>query len=544
MKGYIDVTETTSTIKPEPAWALLDENDIIALAAAAAAAAKPTVKYHSTQLPRVMAEAEAILVEKMIPLFVFEGKLVRLEISKYFDEDDGVSVKLNPVTIDMMLYHLIVEIDWVAFDSDAKCDVAYKPPKEFAAMMMQRSDCWTYRPLKAIARCPFVRMDSGNLVNTYGYDTSTGVYLVDPVAMPNIAGISGLTKSDAEAALGYLRKFFSETKYADDEGRSEAAQIAGVMTVVLRPSFKVVPGWINQAHVGGSGKSAPQEAAGIIATGRKPGAIAAGRNADEFEKRMVGAMLSGESQLLLDNFNQSLEGEFIAQAVSQEYLKIRALGKSDMITVRNNATVVINGNQLEIVGEQRRRYMCCRIEPNMENPENRKFKIKIFDCAKRDRGFLLNCIFTIVRAFIKADRPYVCDKPLAGFEEWSDTIRAALMWLGMADPLGNAEAMKDEDTGDMQIRSILSNWPFATGKGEDNEKSAGDIVAALMNSSYSGTRIREDILAVAYDLKRPEHISSIRLGRYFAKIKGIVRGGLVLRSRVHCNQNVFWIERI
>lgn len=71
----------------------------------------PLIRYHSAKLAEVMDEAERILVAQKAQLFVFEGDLVRLEISNYFAED-VVDVRIRSVTTEMLYDHLIREIAW------------------------------------------------------------------------------------------------------------------------------------------------------------------------------------------------------------------------------------------------------------------------------------------------------------------------------------------------------------------------------------------------------------------------------------------------
>ena len=53
----------------------------------------------------------------------------------------------------------------------------------------------------------------------------------------------------------------------------------------------------------------------------------------------------------------------------------------------------------------------------------------------------------MLRAFIAADRPGADDlAQMIGFDEWSNTVRGALVWLGEADPLETQQRIAGTNT--------------------------------------------------------------------------------------------------
>jgi putative DNA primase/helicase len=98
-------------------------------------------------------------------------------------------------------------------------------------------------------------------------------------------------------------------------------------------------------------------------------------------------------------------------------------------------TVFANGNNIKIVDDLVRRVVRCSMDAGMERPEIRKFNGNPVDVVLANRGKYIAAALTVVRAFIAAGRPGAKDlEPFQGFDGWNDNVRAALVWLGRADP--------------------------------------------------------------------------------------------------------------
>lgn len=496
---------------------------------------KPIIKWHSGLLANAMDDAEAALVKVIAPVFDYAGMAVRLEVQPAFDRQPPI-VRQRLLKASSMYETLLRYLDWETVDENGNALVK-RPPKEIAEMMITRADRWPYRRLHGVARCPLMRLETGELIHKFGYDDESGIFVTYEDELPMIAG-------GAREALARLRHLFREAAYADKEGAgraaNEAALIAGVMTTVLRPSFPVTPGWVMAAHRGGSGKSAPQVAAMILAAGHDMGAIAAGENREEFEKRLIGVILDGQPYVMLDNYNQVVKGEILAQVVTQENLKLRKLGASDMYHVKNNFMMMINGNNIEIEGEQRRRYMVCYLEPEMDNPENRTFTVDLFGECKRNRGVYLSCVFTIVREYIAAGCPVPqgLGAPLVGFSDWNRIVRGALVWLGMADPLATGQLAKMEDTKEMHRVQLMHALIATYG---EREFKAAEVIADVIQGKVS-EEMREAVRNVAEDTGG--RITDRWLGKFLRKeMVGVYIGDYVVFVRILKGISRYYVRR-
>jgi len=95
----------------------------------------------------------------------------------------------------------------------------------------------------------------------------------------------------------------------------------------------------------GTGKSYLADIASMIATGDRCAVKPASPNAEETEKRLVGAALSGRPIIALDNCRDVLRGDFLCQVTERPLLELRALGKSDQHRIPNTFSFFANGNK-------------------------------------------------------------------------------------------------------------------------------------------------------------------------------------------------------
>lgn len=487
---------------------------------------KPIIQWANSDLISAVIEAEKTLVRLMISLFDYGGKLVRLEDNYRGD------VRLRLFTEAMMYELMWRTMSWESFDADKGCFVAKKPPKDIASMMLVRNDVWPYRKLRGITQVPLFRLDTGEIIGcdgVHGYDEVTGIYIASDIEIVNVGS--------AQEALNGLQWLLRETAY--DGNESKASTLAGIMTVVLRASLPLAPGWVVIAHEAASGKSALQEVAAILATGSKPYVLAHGGREDEFNKVLNAALLEGRSIIMVDNFNGVIRGELLAQAVSQERLGLRVLGKGEIVPVTNLHSIMFNGNNSELEGEQRRRYIVTYLNPGMENLEEYKYSFDIFDCAKKYRNQLISSIFTIVSAYYSSGTRIKVNE-LSGFPHWNRLVRESLIWLGLADPLSTGKRAREEDTKEQQKVLMLEElYVWATTTWAVERKSGnhiiqpGEFLTKELTDALLSQSLPQGLKDVVRDVAEERgFINNKKLGHFIGKeLTGIVRNGKVLERR-------------
>ena len=237
--------------------------------------------------------------------------------------------------------------------------------------------------------------------------------------------------------------------------------------------------------------------------------IAAGPSDEEMEKRLVGVVLAGHPFFGIDNVNCEIGGDLLCQLLSSTVVCPRPLGKSESRRITNKFTVFINGNGVSVRGDVTRRNLGT-IDPRMEHPEERVFTRDPIQEVKADRGRYVAAALTVVRAYITAGRPNP-PRPLAGFMEWSNTVRGALIWLGQADQLPQVETVRAEDPSRRAHAAVLQAWLEAIGEGPENARTTAQVLALADASEV----LREAIADLPVHRGDPKMLAR-RLGSWLA----------------------------
>jgi hypothetical protein len=108
--------------------------------------------------------------------------------------------------------------------------------------------------------------------------------------------------------------------------------------------------------------------------------------------------------------------------------------------------VLANGNNLITKGDTHRRLVAARILAG-ERPERRKFKRpNLLEYVETNRPTLVAAGLTILRAYHCAGYPDYDKLPEFGsYGGWSKRVRAALVWLDLADPVQTQERFTAAD---------------------------------------------------------------------------------------------------
>ena len=164
-----------------------------------------------------------------------------------------------------------------------------------------------------------------------------------------------------------------------------------------------------------------------IETGRLCPVIAAGRTEEETEKRLGGAMLAGYPLISIDN-STAARRRLPLPARREPIVSVRALGSSKLYVIESRSTVFATGNNIQPTGDIIRRVIMGSLDPNMERPEQRKFRGDPVAAVIADRGKYIAAAMTIVGRSSMPKQPDPV-KPLASFEDWSHFVRSALSGL-------------------------------------------------------------------------------------------------------------------
>ncbi|HEY5225381.1 MAG TPA: hypothetical protein VIJ06_01190, partial [Methylovirgula sp.] len=322
------------------------------------------------------------------------------------------------------------------------------PPVRIASHVLARPDKWTFRTLRGVIEAPTLRQD-GSLLVDEGYDSASGLLFdANGYEFPPIK--ESPTHAEAEAALEFFKLPFKDFPFViEDDGQSPSRSVAlsAALTILVRRTLRSAPAHATTAPIMATGKSLLLNSVSMIGTGRQPAVMSQGRDSEEDEKRFLSVLMKNDPMVVIDNIVRPVEGEALCSILTESSWQCRRLGTNETVTVPTNCLVTMSGNNLSFRGDMTTRALLCRMDAGVERPEDREFDIDLKTWIPENRGRLVAAGLTILRAFVVAGRPGLDTfRPFGRFEDWSNLVRGALVWLGEADPCRTREAVIADDS--------------------------------------------------------------------------------------------------
>ena len=490
----------------------------------------PSIQIMEGELDRLAGWGEEAIVQTGQPVFQ-RGRELVLPVHQDVPASKGrmtVSAGMAKITTHRMIYVLCRAAHWTRYDGRKKKTVPTDPTEKIANIILARVGEWKFPVVAGVITTPTLRHD-GTVLHKAGYDPDTRLYHVrDPTLKPSYIPPEP-TKLDADRALETLNGLLDEFPFVADVDRSVA--LSALITPIVRGAVSVAPLHAIKASTAGTGKSYLADLASAISTGRPCPVISVSPDPKETESRLTGLLLAGFPLISLDNVNGELGGDLLCQAVERPTVRLRRLGGSDIFEIESRATFFATGNGLRVKGDMTRRTLVCNLDAGVERPESREFHHSPVDDVLADRGLYVAAVLTIVRAYIAAEQPNK-QRPLASFEEWSDLVRSALVWLGLPDPVETMESAREDDPELNALRDVLTNWSAAIGTREITVREAIEVATrrapSLMGepSEPEFPEFRDALMAVAGSKGQ---IDGGRLGRWMMGREGRIVSGLRMR---------------
>jgi putative DNA primase/helicase len=476
-------------------------------------------------------EGLAAMATAGVGFYQRDKKLVRVCLikAKNCDGEDILVPGVVPVSSAIIRRSLGQSARWEK--SNAKGEVIQiDPPRDVVDQIAGMVGEWPFPPLSGIIATPTLRPD-GSLLDRQGYDPRTGLVLqFGNLNMPKIPDHPG--KDDADFALGILDELLNQFPFVDDASRTAALSM--LLTPVLRAALvPAVPMHLISKPKPGTGASYLIDIAATIATGERAPVMSMSAELKETESRLISAVLAGSPIISLDNCSGTLTGDLLCQATERPLLLLRPLGKSEVVRVPNTFSVFANGNNVVVADDMVRRTLCITLDANMENPEDREFKVNPLAIVQADRGKYVGACLTIGRAYILAGRPDR-PRPLPSFERWSDIVRGALIWLGRADPVDTVATARLDDPELQQRGAVFAAWASELALGTGYLTS--DLIEAALanvNGVWIRPQLRGALIAVAPSRVGGEPISPTRLGKWLSRTKNVIALGYKLSVDSH-----------
>jgi hypothetical protein len=478
-----------------------------------------TVIIKAGRLPFIIDKVEEIFLKKN-PHSIFQrnGQVVKIATLDQKKDIQGIkreagAVIISPIDDD----HYITDLFGrnMNFLKKNKNDETYPvdPPQKIGKTYLSRIGEWKLSVLTRIIECPALRSD-GSILDEPGYDEKTGLYFCQgKTAFEKIN--PNVNKDDAYQALEILKKPIKDFPFVTDSDRSVA--IAAVLTAITRQSLRSAPLFGFTAPTMGSGKSLLAEIISLIATGRLPAMMPQSKDPDEDRKKILSFLMAGDPLILIDNCEKPISGGSLCSILTQEYYQDRILSVNKMARVNTAVTIIATGNNLQFMGDMTTRALLCTIDPGMEKPEERQFDINIYELISKNRALYVNAALSILKAFWNAKKPKQDIKPYGRFEQWSDLIRSALVWLGQDDPCNTRLKIDANDPVQEQLKNLLSTW---WGCFENIPMTIRDTLIEC-NNKMNDTNLFKNLFDAIDDIANDKgSISQRKLGWFLKKYKG------------------------
>jgi hypothetical protein len=450
---------------------------------------RPVIEYDEIDIRRVLRETETAMIEGDAPIFQRGGQLAhvyRQEREEREVDANGNLLWSRPagslVTRSVGLARLRLYFqEYVRFAKERrdKAGQAKKFPipapaavaRDYAAL----ADEWNLRVLRGTLETPALRAD-GSVLELPGYDRASGL-LLDPGGVAFLHVPDKPTKDDANAGLKILDKVIATFPFdgkADGLVRcpSRSAALSMFLSPFIARTVAAVPLHAVDAPVAGHGKTLLVDCAAIVSTGRVSPKVAQGWEEAEDEKRLGGILLRGDGVVLIDNVERPIGGDFLCSVITESVVQVRPLGQTGQIDVPANVVICATGNNIKVRGDMVRRTIKCRMDAGVERPEERKFNVDLRANVTELRTDLVSACLTILRAFaVAADRQAILEtlSPYGSFNEWSDRVRGALVWLGEADPCDTRASLRDDDPVTSNLAALIAAWVKCLGSGDVSE---------------------------------------------------------------------------
>ncbi len=506
----------------------------------------PLIRLSPGVLPANVDAMQDALIAANLGLYKRGGCIVRIGEEK-FKRPDGTET--TALVIHELSEHALLEtVAAVArFEKFSKTEnrwVLADPTLLHMKCIQGRKYALRLPPLAGIISTPLL-LQTGRLIDQPGYDAETGLFF-EPLGTVFPPIPERPTREDALAALAILDDLLCEFPFVDDPSRAVAR--SALLTSVCRRALECAPMHAYTAPEAGTGKSYLADLICLVATGRLAPSITTGRNEEEFEKRLDGLLFKGVAVISIDNVNMTIESAKLSTILSQTVMTVRLLRSNrDMPEIQQGAFVQMTGNNLAIEGELTRRTIYGGQNANEERPELREFKQDPIAAVKADRGKYVSAINTILRAFQIAGRQQQQAKPLKNYDQWSHSVRDALMWLGCADACKTQETIRAKDTQLLVRKSLVEVWNKYF---QSNRKTSGQVVDAAnerhpsVHGTPDGPLMRPDLYAVLMEIAGGGKVADARrLSGWLSDNEDRVANGMLIKrdDAVSHSGALYWI---
>jgi hypothetical protein len=257
-----------------------------------------------------------------------------------------------------------------------------------------------------------------------------------------------------------------------------------------------------------------------------------GHDETEDEKRLLGVLMRSDPLLVIDNVHRPIAGDTLCTIMTQQTWQGRLLGENRQIHVPTNVLILATGNNLTAAGDMTTRTLISRLDAGIEQPETRRFDVDLKVEVPLRRPGIVAAILTVLRAFIVAGRPGLDQlEPFGRFEDWSNLVRGALVWLGEPDPCNTRSFIAERDPVRTDLVTLVA--AIETSVGSNKSFMSADVI----NLSHSNTGLR-----LALEAIMPRGPSAKGLTSYLSGFDGRIVDGRCVRMSYDKHTKLTWFR--
>lgn len=389
------------------------------------------------------------------------------------------------------------------------------PPDWLVALVDTCSEWPGIRRLEAVTQCPVIRPD-GSIADRPGYDAETGLLYApnfEPLPLPEVP-----LREHALAALAELRDVVCDFPFVGPE--HESGWLALLLTPFARFAFRgPSPLGVIDGSVAGVGKGKLAQVISMLVDGCELSPTPQPEEVEEERKLITSIAMSGRRLVLIDNVTRPVGSGPLEALLTATRWSDRVLGASKTFDGDVLTQWLVTGNNVSFRKKDTiRRCVHVRVEAKRADPEARSdfAHNPLLEWVRAERPRLVRAALTILRAHALAEFPQPCRAQWGSFEGWSDRVRAALVWLGCADPADTrTELNTSADTEGRALLVVLDALRRAQALSDD-----GLSARELLDQARSSDELRDAIDELCPT--RKGDVTPRYLGQQLRSVKGRV----------------------
>ncbi|MFE0875375.1 bifunctional DNA primase/polymerase [Streptomyces smyrnaeus] len=315
---------------------------------------------------------------------------------------------------------------------------------------------WPLPELRGVVTSPVIRPD-GSLLNSPGYDRDTGLYLQPRVPIRRLQPT--VTPESLDRARDIvLSQMLADFPWVADSDRAHF--LGALLTPILRPYFHgPTPMWVFTATAPGSGKSLLKD---ILTATYGVADTAWPENDTELRKSITTQLYTtGQPVVVFDNLPNGyiIKTPLISSLLTGEFWGDRVLGSTASVTMPNDRVWVLTGNALRVGGDNARRTMWVRLDPDCPNPDQRDgFKVgDLRPWLRANASTVVAALVTMVRAWLAAGAPTVRVRK-GDYSEWASMLAGLLEFIEVPGWMADRQAAAEQDDEALEWMGLLVAW--------------------------------------------------------------------------------------